>query len=281
MWPSLTGCLILTLSLAVDASAQGSRTPHLNIESIASIGVGAVGIGALGHIVSHRPGADSPRWSSPLPGEHRLIGLIGGACYAGKTNFLDNSFGSSITPIVGVSILTFSNLTWPQGKAGKDAAEDLYLYGSGLVATKGLTDIAKGLFSRTRPLPCLEPGLAKQRDHIDLRYDNQSFMSGHTTSAFFSTAFLNKRLRSIMRQRMSPSGYQEWRWAPPALLFGWATFVGWSRIHAYKHFPSDVIAGAVAGWLMAELFYSFSDREQTNVNPGMPSPISIRISLPI
>lgn len=178
-------------------------------------------------------------------------------------------------------MLALSNLTWPQNQSGKDAIEDLYLYGTGLVATKGLTDLTKGLFSRSRPLICLEPGLANQRDHIDPRYDNQSFMSGHTTSAFFSTVFLNKRLRSIMRLRMSPSDYQDWRWAPPAALFGWAAFVGWSRIHAYKHFPSDVMAGALAGWLMAELFYSFSDRGYTGGNSSSPSPISIRISFPI
>ena len=30
-------------------------------------------------------------------------------------------------------------------------------------------------------------------------------------------------------------------------------------MHAYKHFATDVIAGALAGYLMGELFYSFNN----------------------
>ena len=58
---------------------------------------------------------------------------------------------------------------------------------------------------------------------------------------------------------MTVRKYDKYSWLSPATAFSWATFVGWTRIHAYKHFPTDIIVGAAAGILMAELFYSFND----------------------
>jgi membrane-associated phospholipid phosphatase len=67
-----------------------------------------------------------------------------------------------------------------------------------------------------------------------------------------------------MRHELTPSEYDGWNWAPPTILFSWASFVGWSRIHSYKHFFTDVAAGALAGFLVAELFYSFNGVEATS-----------------
>jgi membrane-associated phospholipid phosphatase len=62
-----------------------------------------------------------------------------------------------------------------------------------------------------------------------------------------------------MRRELTSGEYRGWRWAPPAVLYSWAAFVGWSRIHAYDHYFSDVLVGALAGYFLAELFYSFGD----------------------
>ena len=58
---------------------------------------------------------------------------------------------------------------------------------------------------------------------------------------------------------MTVDEYRKYRWVSPAILYSWSAVVGWSRIQAYKHFPSDVAAGAIAGYLLGELFYSFND----------------------
>lgn len=180
-----------------------------------------------------------------------------------------------ITPISGGVILVVSNLAWPRSAKGKDASQDMFLYLSGLTATKGITDMVKGLVRRERPLPCLEPGIASQREEVDYGFDQQSFFSGHTSGAFFAMAFTNIRVRSIMRQELTSDEYRDWRWAPPALFYSWASLVGWSRIHAYRHFFTDVLAGAAAGILMAELFHSFqnevdiNEANQTNASPPM------------
>lgn len=75
----------------------------------------------------------------------------------------------------------------------------------------------------------------------------QSFPSGHTTIAFNTAAELTIQ-------------YKKWYVAVPAYL--WAGSVGYSRIYLGKHYPSDVLGGAVTGigsaylstWLNHKLF---------------------------
>ncbi len=59
----------------------------------------------------------------------------------------------------------------------------------------------------------------------------QSFPSGHAASAFAGAAFLERRYG--------------WRFGVPA--YALATYVGWSRVEADRHHPSDIVAGAAIG----------------------------------
>jgi membrane-associated phospholipid phosphatase len=59
----------------------------------------------------------------------------------------------------------------------------------------------------------------------------QSFPSGHAASAFAGAAFLQRRYG--------------WRLGVPA--YALATYVGWSRVEADRHHPSDVMASAAIG----------------------------------
>lgn len=67
-----------------------------------------------------------------------------------------------------------------------------------------------------------------------------SFPSGHTTSTFASAAFIDGRYGR--------------RFGAPAYVL--ATWTGYSRIHAKKHYPDDVLAGASIGLLSNWLFTS-------------------------
>lgn len=58
-----------------------------------------------------------------------------------------------------------------------------------------------------------------------------SFPSGHTTSAFAGAAFMQMRYG--------------WQLGIPAYIA--ASFVGYSRIQAKEHWPTDVLAGAAIG----------------------------------
>lgn len=255
-------CTILLLAVATvcQTASIANSQEYLSGGDIALISAGAVGISALGVMVKNKANGEKSLIHGPILFDAALQKFLGGDCRANKTNFLDNTVGSAATPVVTGLMLFTADMNWPETEdKGKFVAQDMFLFSSGILATKGVTSLAKGIVSRERPLPCLDPGEAELRNDINFEYDHNSFFSGHASSAFFSAVYLNKRLRSIMRHELTPDEYNGWSWAPPAVLFSWASFVGWSRIQAYKHFFTDVIAGAVAGYLMAELFYSFND----------------------
>ena len=249
---------ILCFCLGLPAMSQAEG--FLSAEDAGIITAGTIGIFVLGHHVKRLDSSKTPLINGPILFDLKLQRFLGGDCSADKTNFLDSELGSAVTPVAAALIMFTADSKWPQAdKQGKLALQNLFLYTTGLLATKGITDLAKGIVARPRPLPCLEPELAGLRTNIDHAYDHNSFFSGHASSAFFAMTFLNKRIRAIMRNEMTVGKYDKYSWLSPATAFSWATFVGWTRIHAYKHFPTDIIVGAAAGILMAELFYSFND----------------------
>ncbi len=249
---------ILCFCLGLPAMSQAEG--FLSAEDAGIITASTIGIFVLGHHVKRLDSSKTPLINGPILFDLKLQRFLGGDCSADKSNFLDSEFGSAVTPVSAALIMFAADSKWPQAdKQGKLAVQNLFLYSAGLIATKGITDLAKGIVARPRPLPCLEPELAGLRTNIDHAYDHNSFFSGHASSAFFAMTFLNKRIRAIMRNEMTVAEYDKYSWLSPATAFSWATFVGWTRIHAYKHFPTDIIVGAAAGILMAELFYSFND----------------------
>ena len=71
-----------------------------------------------------------------------------------------------------------------------------------------------------------------------------SFPSGHTSLAFTGAEFIRKEYG--------------WGWGAPAYLA--ASFVGYSRVQADKHFTHDVLAGAAIGILANHDFWSRKTR---------------------
>ena len=75
------------------------------------------------------------------------------------------------------------------------------------------------------------------------RSDNRSFPSGHTSVSFAAAATLEKRYG--------------WRAGLPALAV--ASFVGFARVQADKHYVHDVLAGALIGGASGFLLTSRHD----------------------
>lgn len=249
--------LVLLLVVAVVPAAHAQE--YLSAGDVATISGASAAVAGLGHLAKKLDSTRAPWIEGPFLLDRVFARWFGGEPTPQITNFLDGPFGAPATPLVTSMVMTSCNLSWPRHSKDKDALQDLFLFSAGLVATKGITDIYKGLFARPRPLVFMHPESAARRAEYDYRYDRRSFFSGHTSSAFFSMAFLNLRTRTIMRNEMSPSDYRDWRWLPPTVCFSWASFVGFSRIHAWKHYFSDVVFGALAGWLIAELFFNLDD----------------------
>ena len=254
---------------------------YLSTADIAAISAGSLGTVALGEYARHFDSSRSARIEGPLPLETSLQKWLGGTYTSRKTNFLDQRFGGLITPAVCGLALISVDLSWPQGQKNKTTLQDLLLFSAGALANTGINNIAKGLVARPRPYVVLYPDELPDHYRDNYAFNHSSFYSGHTSSAFFSATYLNKRIRAIMRMEMSADDYHGWRWAPPVLLYGWSTFVAWSRISTYRHYISDVAVGALAGYLIAELFFSFNESAEDSPNNQIVSPTMFRITIPL
>jgi membrane-associated phospholipid phosphatase len=104
------------------------------------------------------------------------------------------------------------------------------------------TNVLKAAFNRTRPSDAY-PGEV----FVLTTSDGHSFPSGHTSLAFATATSFTLT-------------YKKWYISVPAYL--WAGCVGYSRMYLGKHYPSDVLGGAVTGigssflshWISKKLF---------------------------
>jgi len=119
----------------------------------------------------------------------------------------------------------------------------VFTFKKSLLYTYVLTEYVKNLVKRTRPDGS----------------DDRSFFSGHTSTTFAAATFLYKEFHDA---------YDEWDYLEnkPFLhglaetltfgtLYGWASYVGYSRIHDKKHYISDVIVGALVGSAISYFVY--------------------------
>ncbi len=119
---------------------------------------------------------------------------------------------------------------------------DGVLYVETFALTMAVTNLAKVAVRRPRPLAYT----AAQQHKDDPSYSNTdtdsslSFFSGHTSVAAALTA-----TATYLAFARSPRSVRPWI----TLIAGTAltSFVGFERVRAGKHFPTDVFAGAMAG----------------------------------
>ena len=133
-------------------------------------------------------------------------------------------------------------LTGVREKHVQAALVDGLIYAEAIAITWGITNLAKMAVRRPRPRAYIEAELHKN----DPTYSNAetdsslSFFSGHASmTATVAT------VASYLAFARSPGTYRPWL----TLGVGTAltTFVSIERVRAGAHFPTDVIAGAIAG----------------------------------
>lgn len=122
------------------------------------------------------------------------------------------------------------------------AIVDGVIYGEALSITWGMTNLAKIAVRRPRPIEYIEV-LAHKGDPnfmVSGTDSSQSFFSGHAsaTATVAATATYLAFARSPHTARP---------WITLAVGTALTAFVGYERVRAAAHFPSDVVAGAVAG----------------------------------
>ena len=154
--------------------------------------------------------------------EHRNIHLDG----------TFKTFSNSVSPIsIGVPILIFGT-----GLIEKDQElkQKGLLIGASFLGTTVIATTLKHAINRARPFETY-PEIQKLSAG-----GSSSFPSGHTSDAFSTATSLSL-------------AFPKWYVIAPSYMY--ATAVGYSRMHLGVHYPSDVLAGALAGAGSAFLCY--------------------------
>lgn len=143
---------------------------------------------------------------------------------------------------------------------------DFVLYAETLALTQAATNLVKLAVRRPRPAAYRAAELNRDNpDYSNVETDSAlSFFSGHaSTTASISAA------ATYLAFTRSPSSWRPW-----ATLVGGAgltTFVSIQRVRAGSHFPTDVIAGAIAGagiGVLVPHFHRTEDVKQRRVWVG-------------
>jgi len=123
------------------------------------------------------------------------------------------------------------------------------MFGEVVLLTNGIGQLTKTIFRRVRPFA--------YNDDPDITLDlktsktaRQSFPSGHAANAFASAVFASTVFSHL--RPTSPLRYAIWGGSLAA-----AGAVGYLRYNAGKHYPTDIVAGAVLGsalgWLVPQM----------------------------
>ncbi len=116
------------------------------------------------------------------------------------------------------------------------------MYGEVLLVGNGLGEQLNGVANRTRPFVYNQDSdiPVEEKLEVDARL---SFPSGHTTNAFAAAVFLS----SVYAKLHPGSSARTWMWAGSLTL---AATTGYMRYKGGKHFPTDIISGAIIGSLV-------------------------------
>lgn len=120
----------------------------------------------------------------------------------------------------------------------------IFLFEKSIIYTYTITEIVKNLTQRERPDGS----------------DNKSFFSGHASTTFAASTFLFLELNDLYNNwsvtRNNPFLKTTFNAVSFSALYGWAGYVGYSRIRDKKHYVSDVVTGAAVGTLVSMFVYN-------------------------
>lgn len=90
-----------------------------------------------------------------------------------------------------------------------------------------------------------------------LASENLSFPSGHTTIAFSFAA--------------SISAYYGDQWFIAVPLYTYATLTAWQRVYDLKHWPSDVVGGAILGIIVGRTIHKWQEGSRLKLKTSLNS----------
>lgn len=155
-------------------------------------------------------------------------------------------------------------------KMRSEADDIAYLYLETMAVTGVLTELTKVTAQRIRPWVYNEEVPLEKKEGVEAK---KSFFSGHTSTSFAGTVFF----AHVFSDFYPESRWRPYVWAGSLTL---ASAVAYWRVRAGRHFPTDVIAGALVGGAVAYFIPELHKRTESSVTTfasGAPMMISLRI----
>ncbi len=145
----------------------------------------------------------------------------------------------SASDIITYTMLGAPVLFYFDSRVQEHPAYFLILYLESALINDGLKNVVKEIVRRDRPFTYGKKAPLASRTSRDAEL---SFYSGHTAQAFNAAVFCG-----MVFQELYPDS--PWRWVVWTGGIAAATTVGFLRVYSGKHYPTDVLAGALAGSL--------------------------------
>lgn len=142
------------------------------------------------------------------------------------------------------------------GTKVRDHSMDVaYLYLETMAITGVLTDFTKLTVQRIRPWAYNEDVPLENKKGKDIK---KSFFSGHTSTSFAGAIFFAK----VFNDFYPDSQWKPYVWGGSIAL---ASTVGYLRVRAGRHFPTDVLVGALVGGAIGYFVPELHKNDKTNV----------------
>jgi membrane-associated phospholipid phosphatase len=143
------------------------------------------------------------------------------------TKLSDNVSTAGAAAMVGLPVLMYA---WGARTGNSRERETGLLSGEALLNSLAFNEVLKIAFQRRRPDPVGGAG-----KFFSSGIGDSSFPSNHSILSWTAASVIAHEYPGPLTQ---------------ALVYGAATAVSVSRVTGRKHFPSDVVVGAAAGWLI-------------------------------
>ncbi len=169
----------------------------------------------------------------------QTVGLNGSESFGSidQDIFPRTVFYSRLFVTASLNIFTNTDITQEDYKR-------IFLFQKSLIYTYTITEIVKSITNRERPDGS----------------DNRSFFSGHTSTTFAASTYLFLELNDLYDNwsltKDNPFLKTTFNVVSFSTLYGWAGYVGYSRIRDKKHYLSDVVVGAAVGTLISMIVYN-------------------------
>jgi membrane-associated phospholipid phosphatase len=235
-WQRLAGAAVLLglLVLLAGPAGAGQRYDRQDGREAALLGAGvavsagAVWLGAELTPLSPRElarldAADLPGWDRPATG-------------------LWSPAAATASDVLGYGAVAAPLLLLADTGPGAGAGDLGLMYAQTLLLERGTIGVIKALVRRPRPL-AYNPDPRIGDDLRRSRHAVRSFPSGHTAGAFAAAMFAGE----VYAHLHPDDPARHWIRAGGLAV---AAATGWLRVRAGRHFPSDVLAGAVIGSLI-------------------------------